>query len=94
MAGVVKHADAFFAAQFRAERADRVDHLVSAGVQLEVDLKAQSLQFARDTLGIIARILERRVRILGIADHERQARQRVECRLRLRGHEPAATRGL
>ena len=77
VAGVVEHADALLPAEFRTERADRLHHLVFAGVELEIDLEAQLLQFARDALRVVAGILERRFDVFGIADHQRHARQRI-----------------
>ena len=75
---VVEHAHAFLLREFSAEGADCVEHFVPAGIELEVDLEAQLLQFIRNALGVIAWVLQWRFGVLAVADHERDARQHAQ----------------
>ena len=77
VAGEVEEADAV-GAELGAEVVDRLLHLLLRRVDLEVDFEVRAFERAGDRLGVVARVRQRGAGVVGVADHEREARVAAE----------------
>ena len=89
MPGKVKEANRFLLGQLGTESGNRLLHRLARRIRLQLDGKAGLPEFESNRIGIVDRVLQRRIGIRTVADHQRQTRQCMDGCLRQRvGRQP------